>query len=72
MALELAAKVVMQPVFPEGEFTRLRNEAPNLLIVPHVGGASSAMWPRAHKLVREQLHRLAAGEPLANVVSGDY
>ncbi|HEU4455566.1 MAG TPA: pitrilysin family protein [Longimicrobium sp.] len=26
-ALELAAKVVMQPVFPEGEFTRLRNEA---------------------------------------------
>jgi phosphoglycerate dehydrogenase-like enzyme len=46
--------------------------APNLLLVPHVGGASSAMWPRAHKLVREQLHRLAAGEPLANVVSGDY
>jgi phosphoglycerate dehydrogenase-like enzyme len=45
---------------------------PNLLLVPHVGGNSSAMWPRAHKLVREQLHRLAAGEPLANVVSGDY
>ena len=39
---------------------------------PHVGGHSSAMWPRAHKLVREQLHRFAAGEPLANVVTGDY
>jgi phosphoglycerate dehydrogenase-like enzyme len=47
-------------------------KAPNLLLVPHVGGNSSAMEPRAHKLVREQLHRFAAGEPLANVVTGDY
>ena len=46
--------------------------APNLLLVPHVGGASSAMEPRAHELVREQLHRFAAGEPLANVMTGDY
>ncbi len=46
--------------------------AHNLLISPHVGGASSAMWPRAHRLVRDQLHRYAAGEPLANVMSGDY
>jgi phosphoglycerate dehydrogenase-like enzyme len=46
--------------------------APNLLLSPHVGGNSSAMWPRAYKLVREQLHRFAAGEPLANVVTGDY
>jgi phosphoglycerate dehydrogenase-like enzyme len=43
--------------------------APGLLISPHVGGASSAMWPRAHRLVRDQLHRYAAGEPLRNVVS---
>jgi phosphoglycerate dehydrogenase-like enzyme len=47
-------------------------QVPNVLISPHVGGASSAMWPRAHRLVREQLHRFAAGEPLANVVTGDY
>ena len=46
--------------------------APNLLITPHVGGASSAMWPRAHRVVREQLERFAAGDPLANVMSGDY
>ncbi|HYF71956.1 MAG TPA: 2-hydroxyacid dehydrogenase, partial [Nocardioides sp.] len=32
-------------------------DAPHLLVVPHVGGASSAMWPRAHRLVRDQLHR---------------
>lgn len=46
--------------------------APNLLVSPHVGGASSAMWPRAYRLVRDQLHRFAAGEPLANVMSGEY
>jgi phosphoglycerate dehydrogenase-like enzyme len=46
--------------------------APQLLVAPHVGGNSSAMEARAHKLVREQLHRFAAGEPLANVMTGDY
>lgn len=46
--------------------------APHLLVSPHVGGASSAMKPRAYKLVREQLERFAAGEPLANVMDGDY
>jgi len=47
-------------------------EAPGLLVSPHVGGASSAMWPRAHRLVRDQLHRYAAGEPLWNIMSGEY
>ncbi|KAA1426155.1 2-hydroxyacid dehydrogenase [Nocardioides antri] len=47
-------------------------DAPNLLVSPHVGGASSAMWPRAYRLVREQLHRFDAGEPLVNVMSGAY
>lgn len=46
-------------------------QAPGLLLSPHVGGASSAMWPRAHRLVRDQLHRWAADEPLGNVVSGE-
>ena len=46
--------------------------APNLLITPHVGGATPAMWPRAYRLVREQLERFAAGEPLANVMTGEY
>lgn len=46
--------------------------APNLLVSPHVGGASSAMWPRAHRLVRDQLHRYAKGEPLINVMAGEY
>lgn len=46
--------------------------APNLLISPHVGGASSAMWPRAYAVVRAQLERFAAGAPLENVMRGAY
>jgi phosphoglycerate dehydrogenase-like enzyme len=46
--------------------------APNLLVSPHVGGMSSAMEPRAHRLVRDQLRRFAAGEQLDNVVTGAY
>ena len=45
--------------------------APNLLLTPHVGGASAAMWPRAHRLVRAQLRRYVAGEPLVNVIPHD-
>jgi phosphoglycerate dehydrogenase-like enzyme len=47
-------------------------DSPNLLVSPHVGGASSAMEPRALRLVREQLARFAADEPLENVMRGDY
>jgi len=45
---------------------------PNVLITPHVGGLSQAMAPRIHRFLREQLGRLAAGLPLANVVHGEY
>ena len=47
-------------------------DCPGLLISPHVGGSSSAMWPRAHRLVRDQLHRIAAGEEPVNIMTGDY
>jgi len=43
---------------------------PGVLISPHVGGQSSAFYPRMQRLVRAQLQRFAAGEPLANVVAG--
>jgi phosphoglycerate dehydrogenase-like enzyme len=46
--------------------------APHVLITPHVGGTTPAMWPRAHRLVRRQLERFAAGEPVENVMSGEY
>lgn len=45
---------------------------PRLLLTPHVGGTTDAMWPRAYKLVGEQLRRYAVGEPLANQMTGAY
>jgi phosphoglycerate dehydrogenase-like enzyme len=47
-------------------------KSPNVLITPHVGGASTAFLPRALKLIREQLRRYAAGEPLLNVITSEY
>jgi phosphoglycerate dehydrogenase-like enzyme len=46
--------------------------APGVLITPHVGGHTSAYQSRARSLLRGQLERFAAGEPLANVITGDY
>jgi phosphoglycerate dehydrogenase-like enzyme len=46
--------------------------APGLLLSPHVGGNSSAFLPRARRLVAAQVQRYVAGEPLQNVISGDY
>jgi phosphoglycerate dehydrogenase-like enzyme len=43
---------------------------PHTLISPHVGGNSTAFPPRARRLLREQLQRLADGRPLINVVAG--
>ena len=40
------------------------------LIVPHVGGDSSAMRPRIAALVKAQIERLQAGEPPLNLVIG--
>ena len=41
---------------------------PGILISPHVGGASSAFFPRADRLIAAQLTRFAAGQPLENIV----
>ncbi|HLX78779.1 MAG TPA: 2-hydroxyacid dehydrogenase [Acidimicrobiales bacterium] len=46
-------------------------KAPNVLITPHVGGASARWINRAFKLAGDQIRRYAAGEPLRNVVVGE-
>jgi phosphoglycerate dehydrogenase-like enzyme len=46
--------------------------APNLLLTPHVGGNVRGLPARAYALVRDQVGRYAAGEPLINVVEGAY
>jgi phosphoglycerate dehydrogenase-like enzyme len=45
--------------------------APGLLLTPHVGGAVRGARARANSVVTEQLARLAAGEPLLNVIGAD-
>lgn len=47
-------------------------DAPNVLITPHIASSTTLLWPRAYKLVREQLRRFADGAPLANVITGEY
>lgn len=46
--------------------------SPHVLISPHVGGNSTAFLPRARRLVADQVHRYAGGQPLANVMTGAY
>ena len=41
---------------------------PNVLISPHVGGASTAMMPRMARLVREQIERMLRGDEPLNIV----
>jgi phosphoglycerate dehydrogenase-like enzyme len=45
--------------------------APGLLLTPHVGGAVRQATARSFAVVRDQLARLAAGQPLLNVI-GDH
>jgi len=43
--------------------------APGLLLTPHIAGAVAEARPRAYAIVRAQLARYAAGEPLENIVN---
>jgi phosphoglycerate dehydrogenase-like enzyme len=42
--------------------------APGLLLTPHIAGTVFEARPRAYAIVRDQLVRFAAGEPLKNVI----
>lgn len=43
--------------------------SPGVFISPHAGGQADAFYPRVHRLMRAQLERFAAGQPLANIVA---
>jgi phosphoglycerate dehydrogenase-like enzyme len=47
-------------------------DAPGVLITPHFAGDTRGAERRAFALVGEQVRRYARGEPLVNVVQGDY
>lgn len=63
--LRLALDVVDPEPLPEGHplFGR-----PNVLLTPHVGGATTGAPARVARLVRDQIHRLARGEAPTGVV----
>ena len=63
--LRFALDVVDPEPLPEGHPLFA---LPNVLIAPHVGGASSAMPPRIARLVREQIERMIRGDEPLNVV----
>lgn len=46
--------------------------APNLLLTPHVAGSSPLFLVRGMAFAAAQLRRFIAGEPLLNVVTGEY
>lgn len=63
--LRLALDVTDPEPLPQGH--RLF-ALPNVLISPHVGGASTAMLPRLARLVNEQIARMLRGDEPVNVV----
>ena len=54
-----------EPLPPEHPLCR----TPGVLIAPHVGGASTAFFPRADRLIAAQLSRFAAGKELENRIT---
>jgi phosphoglycerate dehydrogenase-like enzyme len=46
--------------------------APNLLITPHVAGSTPMFMVRAMEFAASQIGRYLRGEPLENVVTGEY
>jgi phosphoglycerate dehydrogenase-like enzyme len=45
---------------------------PNVLITPHIGASNPYSLGMANKLVRDQAERYVTGQPLANVITGEY
>ena len=54
-----------EPLPPEHPLWR----SPGVVISPHVGGASTAFFPRADRLVAAQLRRFVRGDDLENVIA---
>jgi phosphoglycerate dehydrogenase-like enzyme len=54
-----------EPLPPEHPLWR----TPGVLISPHVGGASTAFFPRADRLIAAQLGRFAARQELENIIT---
>jgi phosphoglycerate dehydrogenase-like enzyme len=47
-------------------------KAPNILITPHISTSSSKFLSRGYAFAAQQAQRYARGEPLLNIVTGEY
>jgi phosphoglycerate dehydrogenase-like enzyme len=63
--LRLALDVTDPEPLPEGHPLFA---LPNVLVSPHIGGATSAMMPRMARLLRKQIERMLRGDDPLNVV----
>lgn len=59
--------------YPDGRQTILPSQLPfhelsNVIMTPHIAGATDATFQYRWRLINENLHRLEVGEPLANIV----
>ncbi len=59
--------------YPDGRQTILPSQLPfhelsNVIMTPHIAGATDATFQYRWELINENLRRLEAGEPLANIV----
>jgi phosphoglycerate dehydrogenase-like enzyme len=45
---------------------------PNVFITPHVGASTPVSWAAAQRFVRAQVERYLSGQPLVNVITGEY
>ncbi|GAA2213137.1 2-hydroxyacid dehydrogenase [Nonomuraea monospora] len=67
--LRAALDVTAPEPLPEGHSLW---SAPGVLITPHVAGSTPASVRRTLRLVRAQVERYLAGEPLVNVITDSY
>ena len=67
--LRAAIDVTDPEPLPEGH---LLWKAPNLLLTPHVAGSTPKFMTRAMQFAADQVDRYMKGEPLQNVVTGEY
>ncbi|UBU11957.1 2-hydroxyacid dehydrogenase [Nonomuraea gerenzanensis] len=67
--LRAALDVTAPEPLPEGHALW---SAPGVLITPHVAGSTPASVRRTLRLVRAQVERYLAGEPLVNVITDSY
>jgi D-3-phosphoglycerate dehydrogenase len=62
-----AALDVVRPRDAEGRHPLLRHD--NVVITPHIGGATHETLMRGVTMVAQEIERFAAGEPLVNVIN---